>query len=346
MRLKKEGFRIYEYILFAGAALYVFALCVCAGSVNIPVKDTVTLIWNSVFGIPLPQSVGSPAIILSVRLPRVICVALTGAALSLCGGAMQGLLRNPLADGYTLGVSSGASLGAAVAIAFGVTIPSVPFAGTMTLATLFAFASLVLILSLAYKLDRSLSTNTIILLGVIYSMFVSGLLSLIITFASDKVKQITFWTMGSLSGSGYEDAFVLLIALAVFGSVIILHARELNAFAVGEDNARHIGVNVKRVKLVILISVSVLIGVCVSVGGAIGFVGLVTPHMTRMITGPNHKRLLPASLFGGATFLMLADLAARILLDPLELPIGVISSLVGAVLFVYIFYASRRKSHA
>ena len=135
---------------------------------------------------------------------------------------------------------------------------------------------------------------------------------------------------------------MLLISLVVFGSAIFRYARELNAFAIGEDNARHIGVNVKRVKLVVLIAASALIGVCVSIGGTIGFVGLVTPHMVRMIVGPNHKRLLPATVFGGATFLMLCDLVARILLDPKELPIGVVTSFVGAILFVVIFYQTRR----
>jgi iron complex transport system permease protein len=343
---KQEGFHIYEYVIFAGVTLITFALCVSLGSVSVPIGDTVTAVWNCVWGIPIAETIASPSIILSVRLPRIICVALTGASLSLCGGAMQGLLRNPLADGSTLGVSSGASLGAVIAIAFGITMPSLPFAGTMVMAIAFAFISLVVILTLAYKLDFTLSTNTIILIGVIYSMFVSSILSLIITFASDRVKHITFWTMGSLSGSSFDNALILLIALVIFGGVIVLHMRELNAFAIGEENARHIGVNVKRVKLIIMISVSGLIGVCVSIGGAIGFVGLVTPHMVRMITGPNHKRLLPASLFAGAIFLMLADVVARTLLNPLELPIGVVTSFIGAILFVYIFYTSRRKSHA
>jgi len=273
-------------------------------------------------------------------------VALTGAALSLCGGAMQGLLRNPLADGSTLGVSSGASLGAVIAIAFGISIPGIPFAGTAVMAMLFAFISLMLILTLAYRLDYSLSTNTIILIGVIYSMFVSSIIAFITTLAADKVKQITFWTMGSLSGSNFSNALALTAALVVCGGVILLRARELNAFAVGEDNARHIGVNVGRVKLILMIAVSALIGVCVSIGGTIGFVGLVTPHMIRMISGPNHKRLLPAGAFGGAAFLMLADLAARIVLNPVELPIGVVTSFVGALLFIYIFYTSRRGGHA
>ena len=133
-----------------------------------------------------------------------------------------------------------------------------------------------------------------------------------------------------------------MCALLVCGGILLRYARELNAFAIGEDNARHIGVNVKRVKLVILITVSVLIGVCVSISGTIGFVGLVMPHMARMATGPNHKRLLPASMFSGAIFLLLADLAARTLLSPIELSIGVVTSLVGAAAFVFIFYRTRK----
>lgn len=337
----REGFRAGEFLLFGLAALFTGLICVSAGSVGVPLKETFGVIWNALFGLPQPDSTSVP-IILSVRLPRVLCVALTGAALSVCGGAMQGLLRNPLADGSTLGVSSGASLGAVIAIAFGVTLPGVPFAGTMGLAMAFAFLSLVIILTLAYKIDYSLSTNTIILIGVIYSMFVSSILSLVVTFASDHVKSITFWTMGSLLGASYQNALVLLCALLVCGAVILRYARELNAFAIGEENARHIGVPVRRVKLILMIAVSALIGVCVSIGGSIGFVGLVTPHMVRMIVGPNHKRLLPASLFGGAIFLMLADLAARVILSPLELPIGVVTSFVGAVLFVVVFYRARR----
>lgn len=177
-------------------------------------------------------------------------------------------------------------------------------------------------------------------------MFVSSIMSFIITYASDRVRQITFWTMGSLNGSSYGNALILLGALAVFGGVILLHARELNAFAIGEDNARHIGINTRRVKLTVMISVSVLIGVSVSIGGTIGFVGLVTPHMVRMITGPNHKKLFPASLFGGAIFLMLADLLARMLLNPVELPLGVVTSFVGAIVFVFIFHRARKTGHA
>ena len=341
MKALSERFSGWTYALFTLTLAAILLLCVCTGSVSIPLADTLTAIWNTIWGLDIPANI-SRNIILNVRLPRVLNVALVGAALSLCGAAMQGLLRNPLADGSTLGVSSGASLGAVIALAFDISLPSSPYGGTMLMAMTFAFLSLLLILSLAYVLDRSLSTNSIILIGVIFSMFASSVISLIISFSNDHVRSIAFWTMGSLSGTNYRHARILALALLVCGGILLRYARELNAFAIGEDNARHIGVNVKRVKLVILITVSVLIGVCVSISGTIGFVGLVMPHMARMATGPNHKRLLPASMFSGAIFLLLADLAARTLLSPIELSIGVVTSLVGAAAFVIIFYRTRK----
>ena len=341
MKHHSERFSLLTCALFALALIAAMLLCICVGSVSIPLGDTLTALLNTLLGREVPAGI-SKNIILNVRLPRVINVALVGAALSLCGAAMQGLLRNPLADGSTLGVSSGASLGAVIALAFGVTLPGSTYGGVMLMAMAFAFLSLVLILSLAYVLDRSLSTNSIILIGVIFSMFTSSVINLIIAFADDQVRSITFWTMGSLSGTNFGHSRILAVAVLVCGAIILRHARELNAFAIGEDNARHIGVNVKRVKLIVLITVSVLIGVCVSIAGTIGFVGLVMPHMARMMIGPNHKRLLPASLFSGAIFLLLADLAARTLLSPIELSIGVVTSLVGAVAFIAIFYRTRK----
>jgi iron complex transport system permease protein len=341
MTRSSDRFRAAEYAAFTLVTLAVLLLCICVGSVTVRLTDTLTVLWNTVFNLPVPAGM-SQSIILFVRLPRVLCVALVGASLSLCGAAMQGLLRNPLADGSTLGVSSGASLGAVTAIAFGISIPGFALAGPMVMAMLFAFLSLVLILALTYRLDASLSTHTIILMGVIFTMFAHSIMSVIIAFSGEKIKSIVFWTMGSLAGSNLSGALTLLVALVVCGTVIFRYTRELNAFSISEDNARHVGVPVKKVKLSILIAVSALIGVCVSIGGTIGFVGLVMPHMTRMIVGPNHKQLLPASLFSGAIFLMLADLTGRILLSPLELPIGVVTSFIGSIVFVFIFYASRK----
>ena len=340
-QLKREQFTPFTYMLLTIALFFTMVLCICVGSVRISFSDTVTSVWNAIWGLPIPENIAKN-IILNVRLPRVLCVTLAGAALSICGAAMQGLLRNPLADGSTMGVSSGAALGAIIAVATGFILPGLSFGGSMIMAMAFAFGSLILILSLAYTLDRSLSTGSIILIGVIFTMFISAIISLIITFSSDHTRTLSFWTMGSFSGVNYDQAKIMCVALVICGGILIRFSPELNAFAIGEDNARHIGVNVKRVKLIVLITVSVLIGVCVSIAGTVSFVGLIMPHIARMLVGPNHKRLLPASLFSGAIFLLLADLTARTLLSPIELPIGVVTSIVGAVAFVIIFYKTRK----
>ena len=339
--MKSGGFSKRDYLLFGAAAICTFLICLCAGSVSISPRDTLAFLGRLMTNQPLPEG-NTTAILLHVRLPRVICAALIGASLSLSGAAMQGLLRNPLAEGSTLGVSAGAALGGVIAISMGIVIPWFPGGGTILFAMLFAFLSLMLILGLAYRLDYSLTTSTIILIGVIFSMFASSLLSLMITFAGEKMNAVIFWTMGSLADSSYRNALFVLAALVVCGAFILRYSRELNAFAVGEDNARNIGIDVRRVKLAVMISISALIGVCVSVGGTISFVGLVIPHITRFLTGPNHRKLLPACLFSGACFLMLADLVARTLLSPRELPIGVVTSIIGAVVFVMIFYNMRK----
>ena len=338
----RDRLTLPAYILLFAALVVTMLFCVCLGSVRIPLSDTVTAFMCALRGQPAPSGIAR-GIILNVRLPRVLLVSLCGAALSLCGAAMQGLLRNPLADGSTMGVSSGAALGAVIAMAFGITLPGYAYGGIMIMSMLFAFGSLMLILTMAFILDRSLSTNSIILIGVIFSMLVSSLISIIITFNSDHTRSLAFWTMGSFSGANFDQVLLMAAALLICGTVIMCHARELNAFAIGEENARHIGVNVKKAKLVILITVSALIGITVSMCGTISFVGLVMPHIARMLVGPNHKKLLPASLFSGAVFLLLADLTARTIASPIELSIGVVTSLVGAVGFVLIFYRSRRK---
>ncbi len=343
MKNRTDGFRASDYLIFSVVTVAAILLCICVGSVTLPLRDTIRCLRNALVGASQEGVKLAASIILPVRLPRVLCVAVVGASLSLCGAAMQGLLKNPLADGSTMGVASGASLGAIISIAFGVTIPGLPFAGRTGMAILFAFASLMAILALAYKLDSSLSTNTIILIGVIFSMFVSAISSFIITMAGEKVKTITFWTLGSLQGVTYANALLLALAALFCGGVLLRTADELNAFAVGEDNARNIGVDVKRVKLTVLICISALIGVCVSVSGTIGFVGLVTPHILRAVTGPNHRRLLPASVYGGAVFLLLADLLSRTVLSPREIPIGVVTSFVGSIVFIWIYYRSRKR---
>ena len=382
--MKETTFHLRDHLLFALLTVLTLILCIGVGSVSVPFRDTAEIIFRAIAGWEQPSGsavaiilytrlprvlcvalVGAmlalggcallgkevPAgisknIILNVRLPRVLNVALVGAALSLCGAAMQGLLRNPLADGSTLGVSSGASLGAALAILSGVSIPFLPFGGTAGAAMLSAFLSLVVLLALAFALDHSLATNTLILLGVVFSMFVSALLSLLITFSGDKLRAITFWTMGNLSSASYQNALTLLATLLLCGGIILTQARALNAMSMGEEYALHVGVSVRRVKLTVMICVSAMIGMSVSVGGGIGFVGLVTPHMIRLIVGANHRRTLPACLYGGAIFLLLADLISRTILAPAVLPVGVVTSIIGAAAFLVIFLRTKRRERA
>lgn len=343
--MKETTFHLREHLLFALLTVLTLILCIGVGSVSVPFRDTAKIIFRAIAGWEQPSG-SAVAIILYTRLPRVLCVALVGAMLALGGCAMQGLLRNPLADGSTLGVSSGASLGAALAILSGVSIPFLPFGGTAGAAMLSAFLSLVVLLALAFALDHSLATNTLILLGVVFSMFVSALLSLLITFSGDKLRAITFWTMGNLSSASYQNALTLLATLLLCGGIILTQARALNAMSMGEAYALHVGVSVRRVKLTVMICVSAMIGMSVSVGGGIGFVGLVTPHMIRLIVGANHRRTLPACLYGGAIFLLLADLISRTILAPAVLPVGVVTSIIGAAAFLVIFLRTKRRERA
>jgi iron complex transport system permease protein len=174
-------------------------------------------------------------------------------------------------------------------------------------------------------------------------MFAGSITSLLVTVAGSKVRSIIFWTMGSFVGSNYNQALLMGTALVFAGGLLLSKAEELNAFAIGEDNAAYIGVPIKRIKLQVMILVAILIGIAVSISGTIGFVGLIIPHMTRILTGPNHQRLLPLSMLFGAVFLLLADLVSRMLFRPIELPIGVITSFAGSLVFVYIFYRARQQ---
>ncbi|MCF0104610.1 MAG: iron ABC transporter permease [Eggerthellaceae bacterium] len=327
-----------EMIILFIIAVFVAFISLCFGTVNYSPMEVFQAIFSqhcsSIF-----------EIVINVRLPRVLCDACVGAALSLCGSAMQGLLRNPLAEGSTLGASSGASLGAVISMVFITSIPALNTLqsyGMVPFAILFALLSILLVMGISYKIDCNFSTQTIILVGVVFGMFATSIISLITVFAGNKVKTIIFWTMGSLDGVGYPQFILILVTLAIVSFFINHLARELNAFSISEDNAHSIGVNVRSVKLQIIISTSILLGVCVAIGGTIAFVGLIVPHITRHIFGPNHRRLLPCSRFTGAIFLMIVDLIGRIILAPSVIPIGVMTSLVGAVLFVYIFWSRSR----
>lgn len=306
---------------------------VSIGTVKIPLE----VIWNKA------ADETAANILWKIRMPRVVLAGLVGASLAIAGAAFQGLLKNPLADPYTLGVSSGASVGAVMTLFFGLSIPIVGIYTLPTFSMIGAVITMVAVMSFAKLIDRSLKMETLILTGVIFSSFLGSLISLMVALTGEELRQIIGWLLGSVSMRGWPYV-QMIVPFVVIGSLMLwTQRRELNALLYGEERARHLGVNVKRSKYLILAGGSMLTGAAVAVSGTIGFVGLVVPHMTRMIWGADHRHLLPLSFLNGATLLIICDLVARTIIMPRELPIGVITAFIGAPVFSYIFYKQRRS---
>ncbi|GIN84984.1 putative ABC transporter permease protein YvrB [Heyndrickxia sporothermodurans] len=281
-------------------------------------------------------------IVLNIRLPRVLLAGLVGASLAIAGAAFQGLLRNPLADPYTLGISSGASVGAVITIFFHLSLPVIGMLTLPIMSILGSFLTIFCVLLFARKIEKSMKVETIILTGIIFSSFFSSFISLIIALTGDELRQIIGWLLGSVSMRGWNYVLILLPFFIVGSLLLLLNAKELDAMSLGEERAQHLGVNVEKRKLLILIAGSILTGAAVSVSGAIGFVGLVIPHLLRIIWGPNHRQLLPLSILFGSAFLIITDLVSRTIIQPSELPIGVITALIGAPVFAVILMKRKR----
>jgi iron complex transport system permease protein len=325
-------------ILLALAAVVAVA-GVALGPVWIPFKEVAA----AIFGRLDPANThGSAALIIrQVRLPRVILGFLVGGALGVSGTVMQGLFRNPLGSPYILGVASGASAGAAVSILAGwPTLPWLP---------LCAFAGGLVAVMIVYRLargrDRRTSIFTLILAGVAVGALFSAVTSLVIFLSSrgEKMADVVFWIMGSLGRSGW-GGLALLAPVVVMGTLLIqVLSRDLDALSLGEEGAFHLGVHPQRVTVVLLVLSTLLASAAVAMAGTIGFVGLVVPHVLRLILGPNHRTLVPASAIGGGLFLVLADMAARTLMRPVEIPVGIVTAFIGAPFFLYLLRSRGRR---
>jgi len=287
---------------------------ICKGSVNIPFLELLSKENQQ---------------ILYLRVARITLGVLAGAGLGVCGVVLQAILRNPLAEPYLLGTSSGAGLGAVIAIVLGISyafIPFVAFAG--------ALLSIILVYNLA-KEDNKVPVQSLILSGVIVAIAISGLIVFLVSlFSNEALHGIMWWLLGSLQI--YELKLLLIVgAIVTLGIIaIFVLSQDLNAISIGEEEAIHLGIEIETVKKILLLITSLITGALVSVTGMIGFVGLIIPHMMRFVVGPNHKILIPATCLGGATFLVLCDTLSRTLFPPVEIPIGVITSLVGACVFI------------
>ena len=309
---------------------------VTVGSVSIPVQ----VLWNP----DLDEAASN--ILWNIRMPRVVLAGLVGASLAIAGAAFQGLLKNPLADPYTLGVSSGASVGAVVTLFFGISVPVLGLFTLPVFSMIGAFLTMVTVMSFAKLIDRAMKMETIILTGIIFSSFLGSVISLMISLSGEELRQIIGWLLGSVSMRGWPYVTMALPFMLIGFLLLWINRRELNALVFGEERAKHLGVNVKRRKMMILIGGSILTGAAVAVSGTIGFVGLVVPHMTRMLFGSDHRHVLPLSFINGATLLIICDLVSRTIISPSELPIGVITAFIGAPVFAFIFWKQRRKAGA
>ena len=318
------------------ASLFLLGGAVVLGVTVGTVSISPVVIWN-------PASDEAAANILwNIRMPRVVLAGLVGAALAIAGAAFQGLLKNPLADPYTLGVSSGASVGAVMTLFFGI---SIPFLGIYTLpvmSMLGALVTMLAVMAFAKLVDKAMKMETVILTGIIFSSFLGSIISLMIALTGEELRQIIGWLLGSVSMRGWPFVQMALPFILIGSFILWLNRRELNAMLFGEERAQHLGVDVKKRKMMILISGSVLTGAAVAVSGTIGFVGLVVPHMVRLVWGSDHRHVLPLSFINGAALLIVCDLVSRTIISPTELPIGVITAFIGAPVFAFIFFRQRK----
>ncbi len=329
-------------LVFALAAII---LAAGLGSVRVSPSGIMAVLANKLFERPLPEEVTASmvSIIWDIRLPRAVSAFVVGAMLSVSGAVVQALLQNPLASSYTLGVSSGASLGAALVIVNEISIPVI---GTLMLpVTGFAFGlgTVLLVIFFSSRLDNNLRNHTIILFGMIVSLFVNGMLTLLSSAYSQHMNRLILWQMGTFAGRRWEHVGILLVICLLGLAAVCVFNRELDLMSFGEEQSQAMGVDAKRSRLILLILSSVLTGAAVCFTGVIGFIDLAAPHAVRRIFGSSHKYVLPMSAVIGGSFMTLADLASRTVLSPQEIPVGAVTALLGAPFFLWVYFGTRRK---
>lgn len=329
-------------LLILGMLSVVALMVGCAvGSAAIPLDQVARTLMDRIMSREV-QDETNALIIFGIRLPRALLSFSVGAALSVSGACMQGLFKNSMADPHILGVSSGAALGAALAMILGWQSTALGL-GAVTLAAFMGGAlSVVLVVNLARVRGRT-STISLLLAGVAVSAFLSALMSGLMLLNRDKLENVYLWTMGSFTSSSWNKVWCCL-PVTVLGAIALrAYARDLNAMLMGEEEARSLGVAVERVRLVVLALCTVLTATAVSVSGVIGFVGLMVPHAVRMMVGPDHRSLIPVSVVAGGLYLLIIDTLARTVAMPIEIPVGVLTSVVGGPFFLYLMRKSRTE---
>ena len=354
-RVATEGQSIQEAIAFSpmkwlgvsgglsAVALVAFMVCLGFGTEAISFPQVATLLIQGLVVEGGAQDTTQSIILWQVRVPRVLLAFMVGGSLAAVGASLQALLRNPLADPYVIGISSGAALGASVAILFGVGLSVFGLSVLPFCAFLGALVSLFIVYRIAVSY-RSFSIHTLLLGGVVLNAIFSALILFLTSLADPyKASGMYAWLMGSLTGPNFQTVIVLAMYLVLGVGILVSQARSLNLLTLGEEAARSLGVEVERVKRVIFAASALLTGSVVAFSGLIGFVGLIVPHAVRLVFGADHRLLLVASGIVGGTFLMIADTVARTLLSPTEIPVGVVTALVGGPIFLYLLVQQRRR---
>jgi len=335
--------RVYGIIGLIILLAVVVAFATTVGSVSIPFLTIYGILFSKLPLIEIaPQWTSTlETIVIDIRLPRIILAGLVGGALAAAGATYQGLFRNPLADPYLIGVAQGAALGAVI----GFLLPPGWHEVRFGIIPLLAFTGALLSTAVVYMLARvgkTLPVTTLILAGVALGALLASIVSYLIISSGEKIHGIMFWLMGSFSLSQWSEAIIVLPYVLVGLLVLLLYARSLNLMQLDEEQAQQLGINVERLKLILLGAATLITAAAVSFVGIIGFVGIIIPHAVRLLWGADHRFLLPLSILTGAIFLILADVVARTVLAPTEIPIGVITALFGAPFFLYLLRRRKR----
>ncbi len=323
--------------LAIGSGVLIIVACM-VGAVPISVHNFVSVLFGFGEGDALPRA--TQTILFDVRMPRVLLSFVVGGSLSVCGACMQGIFKNPLADPYILGVSSGAGFGATLCIGLGT--GAVGWLGITGSAFLGGLVSIAMVLGLSATRTRVFTTS-LLLSGVALSALFSALTSVVMIVERNKMEHIVLWAMGSFSAAAWDGLFVVVPIMLVGCLICLFFARDLNVMLLGDEQARNLGVEISRVRWVLLVNTALIASAAVSVCGIIGFVGLIVPHILRMGIGPGHRMLIINSFLGGGVLLVLSDMLARTMVAPVEMPVGVITAICGVPFFLFMLRRRAKK---
>jgi iron complex transport system permease protein len=338
---------IKTIIILAGILILLVILAASIGAARVSIGETVRIIGSFIPGVSNlidKASLDAKALVVisQIRLPRIFMALVVGIALASAGVIFQGLFRNPMADPFVIGVSAGGAFGAAVALFFSSSFILLNISLTTVFALIGALGTTFLVYSIASSRGR-VSVVTLLLSGITLSAMLSAMTSLVMIFKANDLARIVFWLMGGLTAASWQKLYIITPIIILLVIVSGFYMRDLNIISMGDERAMQMGVQTEKVKKTLLVLASIIAALAVSVSGVIGFVGLITPHILRLIVGPDHKILFPASALAGGIVLLISDTIARTVLMPREIPVGIITSIVGVPFFLYLLVRSRQQ---